>query len=68
MATALQPILTKETDMKTLTLTLLALCLASCGGSGYPGPSDVTIIGNGTEACPKGDCPERDPNVRRDPK
>lgn len=54
--------------MKTLTLTILALCLASCGGSGYPGPSDVTVVGNGTEACPKGDCPERDPNVRRDPK
>lgn len=54
--------------MKTLSISILALLATACGGSGVPGPSDVTIVGNGTEACPKGDCPERDHNVRRDPK
>ncbi len=49
-----------------ISLGLLAMLLAACDTTGYQEP--VTVVGNGTEPCPKGDCPERDPNVRRDPK
>jgi hypothetical protein len=52
--------------MKTITILALALLATACDTTGYQEP--VTVVGNGTEPCPKGDCPERDPNVRRDPK
>ena len=52
--------------MKKLLIAIIpALLLTACGDGGA---DPVTVVGNGTEPCPKGDCPERDPNVRRDPR
>jgi len=42
--------------MKTLSIVILALLTTACAGSGYPGPSDVVVTGNGTEPCAKKEC------------
>jgi hypothetical protein len=42
--------------MKTIAILTLALLATACGGSGVPGQSNVTIVGNGTEPCVKPDC------------
>jgi hypothetical protein len=42
--------------MRKITLTILALCLASCGTTDNSGQSNITVVGNGTEPCPKADC------------
>lgn len=53
--------------MKTLVLILPLLLLAGCETTGYQEP--VTVVGNGTEPCTTHEpCPEKDPNVRRDPR
>lgn len=49
--------------MKTLSIVILALLTTACAGSGYPGPSDVVVTGNGTEPCAKKECLDHKPDA-----